>query len=332
MVVRLSSLLLIAAASVVEAQSLPRQLESLAPGQWLSYEVPLQPGLRAPCCFGWKRDEPHDASCRLEQDNWTFGHRDSDPSAPSGSALRVLLRRGADGFDRVRAVGTQCSVDAGTATVLEAGTVDADASVALLSPALSERSARDRHHLLAAIAYHASTQADNVLQQASAIGREDDLRRDAVFWLAEARGESGYRHVRALLERETDDDLRRHEVFALSISKAPGAAPELRALATRHAVDEVRAEAIFWLAQAGDPQTEVIAAEMLAREGSREVREKAVFALSQLPSVRAIPALRALVERGGPREVRKQAIFWLAQIDDEAVLPVFDQLLGERSN
>ena len=329
MIAKLSLLLVLALPACVAAQTLPQQLQSLAPGQWLSYEVPLQSGLRAPCCFDWKQGDVRRAGCSLERDNRNFGHSDDDPPPPPGAALRVLLRRGDRDFDRVLAVGTQCAVDPGNAIVRDAGAVEPDASIALLSPGLEQRPRKSRHHLLSAVAHHASPRADVVLQDASAPGRGDDLRRDAVFWLAQARGVLGFRHVRDLIERETDDDLLRHEVFALSISDVPEAVSELRRLALGHSAEKVRAEAIFWLAQEEDAQTEAIARQMLEREPSRHLRDKAVFALSQLPPKRAIPALRQLIESPGPRDVRKQAIFWLAQVDDEAVLPVFDQLLGD---
>lgn len=309
------------------AQSPHERFDSLAPGDWLSYETELQPGQRAPCCFDWKRSKVRDAVCRLDREDWNFGHRDSDPQPP-GARLRVLLRRDAQGADRVRVMGTHCAVEPGQARVVEAAPLAPADSIVLLQRALGTPAKRERHQLTAAIAHHAGSAADVALEHAAAAGKPRDGRRDAVFWLAQARGEHGFRVVRDLLEREQDDELRRHEVFALSISRVPAAVRELRALARRHGEAEVRGEALFWLAQNQDPQTEALVAEVLRGEPSRHITEKAVFALSQLPSKRAIPALRDLVEHGTPREVRKQALFWLAQVDDEAVLPVFDQLLG----
>jgi HEAT repeat protein len=313
------------------AQTLDERLRVLAPGQWLRYEVPLQAGQRAPCCFDWDDRRVSAAVCRLDRRDWNTGHRDSDPLPTDADRLQVLLRRDATGVDRIRAIGSRCRIDAAGETVVEAGAIPAASSVALLERDLVERDQRERSQALSAIAHHADVAADVALERAAAPQNPDKLRRDAVFWLAEARGERGFRHVRDLLERESDDDLRRYEVFALSVSDSPAAAEELRAL-TRHAQAEVRGEAIFWLAQNHDAQTEAIALAMLARESSAELRDKAVFALSQLPAERAIAALRALLEGSAPRPVRKQAMFWLAQVDDDAVLPVFDRLLGDGSD
>ena len=325
---RLIGWTLCAAPLLATAQSPQTQLEALSPGEWLSYEVPLQPGVQAPCCFTWKGGEPRDGVCRLDREGGNFGTRDSQPLPPEGSPLRVLLRRDATGFDRVWALAPECGVDAGSARVVEAGAMSASDSVALLQRALASPQRKPPSQAVAAIALHAGEAADRALLDASLAARPRAVRRDAIFWLAQARGERGFRAVRALLEPEADDELRRHVVFALSISKVAAAAPELRRLATTHAEAEVRGEALFWLAQNRDADVEQIALAMLRGQPPRRMVEKAVFALSQLPAARAIPALRQLVESDQPREVRKQALFWLAQVDDDAVLPVFDELLG----
>jgi HEAT repeat protein len=314
------------------AQSPRQRLAALAGGDWLSYEVELQPGAEAPCCFTWEKHRVGDAVCRLDQRGWNFGTRGDDPPAPADARLRVLLRKADDGsVDRVRALGTHCAVDPGDARVVEAGAASAQDSLALLQPVASDGRHKEREHALAAIAHHAGAGADRTLVEAAAPGHPRAVRREALFWLAAARGEPGFRAVQTALQNEGDDELRRHLVFALSISKAAPAAAELRRAATTHADGQVRGEAMFWMAQNKDPQSEAVIRRALREETSREVLDKAVFALSQLPAERSIPALRELIEKGATRHVRKQALFWLAQVDDEAVLPVFDELLGGRT-
>jgi HEAT repeat protein len=311
------------------AQDLQQRLDALDPGDWLDYEVPMQPGVHAPCCFDWSGTRAQDAACRLDRETWNSGHRDSDPVAASGARLRVLLRRDSEGVDRIRAIGSTCPLDETGQRIVAAGAVDADRSVALLENALAGAGRHVRHDAVAAIAHHDGAAADVVLKRAADASRPRGLRRDAVFWLARNRGEVGFRTVRGLLDDEHDREIRRHAVFAIGISPAPSARGELRRIARSDRRAELRGEAVFWLAQQDDAQTEEIALAMLETEASEDLREKAIFSLSQLPPARAVPALRRLVERGEPREVRHRALFWLAQVDDdEAVLPVFDRLLG----
>jgi hypothetical protein len=310
------------------AQSLEARLQALAPGQWLAYDVPMQPGLRSPCCLDWKsRRDARPAACRLEDRDWNFGSSDADPVAPAGSQLHVMLRRGAEGHDRLHAVGEACAIDPGTATVVEAGAVDAATSLAFLARSLGG-SKKQRDDAIVAVAYHAGDGADRLLAGA-ARGDDPRLRRDAAFWLAHARGEFGYRTVRGLIDQGAGDDEVNHLVFALSISPVEAAAAELRRLAREHGDAGVRGEALFWLAQGNDPQAETLLKAAVTGDPSPAVRKKAVFALSQLPPGRAVPALRGLVEHGASRAVRKEALFWLAQVDSDAVLPVFDELLGD---
>lgn len=309
------------------AQSLDARLKSLSPGQWLSYDVPMQPGLRTPCCFDWDgRKSARPGVCKLGERDWNSGHSDDDPIAPAGSTLRVLVRRDAQGIDRLRAIGSSCPLDTTGATVVEAGGVPVPASLDFLTAAMASGESK-RSEALMAIAYHAGEPADRRLAQ---FAHSDDRRerRDAAFWLANARGEFGYRTVRELLDTDAGQDERNQLVFALSISPVPAARDDLRRLAREHRDEQVRGEALFWLAQDDDAQAEPMIKAALD-DPSHHVRKKAVFALSQLPAERAVPALRELVEHGANREVRKEALFWLAQVDDDAVLPVFDELLGE---
>jgi hypothetical protein len=313
----------------VQSQSLQARLDALTPGQWLSYEVPMQPGVRAPCCYDWRGREVRNGLCRLDENNWNFGHHNDDPVAAVGASLRVLLRRDVDGFDRIRAVGSHCPVDATGTEVVEIGdTMSAAQSAALLASALDRGTKHERHFAIAAIAHHDGAAADRIQEGAAAPTRTRTLRRDAVFWQSQARGEHGFDVVRGLLQQESADALRRHAVFALSISPVAGAATELRRFVRQHPEPDVRAEAIFWLAQNGDVDTEAVVKSVLSSETSSQVRDKAVFALSQLPPERAVPALRRLIAPDQPRELRRQALFWLAQLDDEAAFPVFDELLG----
>ena len=325
--IRASLLLALLLPAFAGAQSLDAKLKSLSPGQWLSYDVPMQPGLRTPCCFDWNGGKSaRPGVCRLGERDWNSGHSDDDPIAPAGSTLRVLARRGTDGIDRMRAIGSSCPLDTAGATVVEARNVAVSESLDFLAPAAAGRE-KERSQAVMAIAYHAGESADRRL---AAMARGDDrrLRRDVPFWLANTRGEFGYRTVRELIDGASRDDELNQLVFALSISPVPAARDDLRRLAREHRDEEVRGEALFWLAQEDDAQAETMIRAALD-DPSDHVRKKAVFALSQLPAERAVPALRQLVEHGASREVRKEALFWLAQVDDDAVLPVFDELLGE---
>ncbi len=309
------------------AQTLAARLDALKPGQWLDYRVEMQTGQRPPCCFEWQRGEVGATGCHLQEQVSGFGHLGDATPTKAGSGLRVLLRRAEVGSDRILAVGEQCPVERGDAEVVSLGRIENSLSVAWLADSVERAGKADRSQALHALALHRGEAADQALERMASSGHED-VRRDASFWLAQARGERGFARVRAMIDGETNAELRGHLVFALSVSEAAGAGEALRTLVTNHADSLVRAEAMFWLAQKADERLEQIVAHALDAEDSLEVKRKAVFALSQLPSERALPALRALLESTASRAIRKEALFWLAQADDETAQSVLDDLLS----
>jgi hypothetical protein len=313
-------------AGAAAAGPLDATLAGLKRGEWASYEVAMIEGKGSPCCFEWRDDRLVDQRCKLDSRNWSFGTDDQRPA--TSDTLRVYLRRGDTGLDRVRALGADCPVDRGALTVHALGPVEAAQSLAALERTLDTLAKGDRANVHAAIALHAEPKATALLARlANPPGAGED-RRDASFWLAQARGIDGYRAVRDLLGRERDGELRRHLVFALSQSPVAEAAVELRRLAREHEDPELRGEALFWLVQIKDAQAEALALHAVDHERSREVGKKAIFALSQLPPKRAIAALRGIVQSQRPRALRREALFWLGQIDDDEALAVFDELLG----
>lgn len=306
------------------AASLEEAVAAAAPGTWVEYEVPLVPGAGSPCCFERHGGRQGRRGCTLDDSDWNL----AVGSGSDSDILRVYARRGAQGVDRVRALGASCPFEPGAARVAAIGAVDAEATARWLAAQVARLGNRERDAAMMALALQAGPAASAALARLAAPGSTAELRRDALFWLGEARGADGLPTLLRTLAEETDTALLRHAVFALSLSSAPGAADSLRRMARHDARAELRGEALFWLAQDEDPRTEALARDALAAGGG-VLREKAVFALSQLPPERAIPALDALArDRSQDARTRREALFWLAQQDDDDALAVFDELLG----
>ena len=318
-------LMLLALAPVAaRAASLEEAVAAAAPGTWVEYEVPLEPGAGSPCCFERHGGRQVRGGCTLDGSDWNVAvGSDSD-----GDILRVFARRAAQGVDRVRSLGASCPFETGVARVAAIGAVDAGAAAQWMAAQVARLDRRERDGAMMALALHAGPAATAALVRLAEPGSAATLRREALFWLGEARGADGLPFLLQTLAQETDAALLRHAVFALSLSSAPGAADSLRRMARHDERAELRGEALFWLAQVEDPQTEALARDALAAGGG-VLREKAVFALSQLPPERAIPALDALArDRSQDARTRREALFWLAQQDDDDALAVFDELLG----
>jgi HEAT repeat protein len=320
------ALLLVLFPVVCAANPLGDAVSRAAPGTWVEYDAQLVAGAGTPCCVDWHHGRAVRNACDLDDRSWNFT---TDRDGVQDATLRVFVRRGPDGPDRVRAVGASCAIDTGSATVTALDAVDADSAASFLATAVPAMGRSGRGEAMGALALHAGRGAGDALARLAAPGQSESVRRDALFWLGNVRGAEGLPVIEDTLARETDHDILEHAVFALSQSEAARARPALRELAHSDRRSEVRGQALFWLSQNKDPETEALARATLTDGSGRKVVEKAVFALSQLPPSRAIPALEALVrDRSLDPKTRREALFWLGQQDDDRALDVFDEILG----
>lgn len=323
---RVLGLLLALLPAGASAAALDQALADTAPGNWIEYQAPLVARDGSPCCIDWHGGKAARQGCSLDGRDWNFGI-DADRS---DTVLRVFVRRGPRGPDRIRAVGASCPVDPGAARLSATSGIDAASAAGWIAAQVPNLEKRERDSALAALAMHAGPAATDALVRLAAPDSSSGVRREALFWLGEARGAEGVPVLRQTLAQETDPGLLRHTVLALGLSDAPAARTLLRDTARADRRSAVRGEALFWLAQDEDPQTETLARSALSGSQARDLREKAVFALSQLPAGRAIPALEELArDRGLDARTRRDALFWLAQQNDDEALAVFDELLGD---
>jgi HEAT repeat protein len=312
----------LAANGAAWAQDPATTLQTLAPGEWLSYTVAVADDAPYVCCMQWE-GAPRERVCELDGRHWNF----SSTRSRAASELRVLVERGATGVARVRALDAQCALDAGTKRMRAAGAMQADASARWLAGLVPGLAQRERDTAVAALAMHAGPVATEHLsvlaRNASRTAREP-----AIFWLGQTRGEAGARVLVELIGREHDARLREHSIFSLSQNDSDYARDRLRDFARPPHPQAVRGKALFWLTQQGDADAERLIDAVLSEPGlDRGMRDEAVFALSQLPDGRGTRALRALLTANHDRATRKQALFWLAQQPDDEALDTLEALL-----
>ncbi len=147
-----------------------------------------------------------------------------------------------------------------------------------------------------------------------------EIRKQAVFWLSELRGEDTLNALRELMTGADDPELRQSAIFAISQQDSPQAAALLREVAENTALDvELRKQAIFWLAEEHEERAVPFLTELYGKLTDTELKRQVLFAVAE---TEAESALGWLLERAAdtrePIEVRKQALFWAA----EAGLPV----------
>jgi len=253
-----------------------------------------------------------------------------------GSTRRLVLVVRSEGSRLTRLAFTdeRCTVDAGTRPVYWLGSAVPAQSVALLAGLIRDgqltSAGRGRHEgrgqALPALALHGDPAVDPVLAEFVRAGQPHELRKDAAFWLAVARGASGAAVVDTLARTDADAEFRKHLTFVLTLTD--DGVDTLLELAKRDASSEVRGQALFWLGQKAGQRATAALEGAIADDPDRDVRKKAVFALSQLPKDEGVPRLITVAKTHRDPEVRKQAMFWLGQSGDERALQFFEEILA----
>lgn len=295
---------------------------------WVAWTVPAIDGSHSACCSD-RRDGETRGICRLEsrQNSWTNHDDDSRPAAPD---LRVLLRLRDGEVDRVRALTTDCALDAEGRTFYEAegvGVGDSVAFLASLIPLDRDPDRRPADSALMAIALHAGPEANRALHRFTEPGSHEELRAQGAFWLGVSRGSEGYERLREMLRTDPSTEVKEQVIFALSQSEVDEAMGLLVSIARDDPNVELRGQALFWLGQqAGERATETLKG-AVRDDPDAEVREQAVFALSQLPKDEGVPLLLEFAKTSRHPEVREAALFWLGQSGDPRALELFEEIL-----
>jgi hypothetical protein len=297
---------------------------------WMGYAVPTKEKHQS-CCWS-SSDEGSCGGCRLEGDKGEGSFRMNRsgplPLEPS-SRMRVLLRAEGGRVSRVRTVSEDCALDAGGLSFVWIEGARAGDSVAFLSSLLGagESDQRIGDGALSAIAFTDDPAADLALDRFVAADQPEHRRKQAAFWMGQARGAKGFATLSRLVGTDPSPRFREHVVFALTQSREAGAIDRIIEVAKHDESGHVRGQALFWLAQSASRRAPAAIQAALADDPEVEVKKKAVFALSQLPKDEGVPLLIRLAETHKSVEVRKQAMFWLGQSQDPRALQFFEQVL-----
>jgi hypothetical protein len=292
---------------------------------WIGYSVPMIPGEHQMCC--WNNNVM--CGCSLE-------HRNGDQSFTVSNnqtvklegprELVVLFRVENHQTDKIRTFTPECNLDAGGLPFIWLTGVTPPESIRFLLSMVRELHKTDS--ATAAIAMHADPSADQALEELVAQSQPEQVRRQAIFWLGNSRGQRGFEIVSRILREDPSDKIREHAVFAITQNKNPKALEVVASVAHNDKSPHVRGQALFWLAQrAGQKIAESAINDAIANDPETEVKKKAVFALTQMPSGEGVPLLIQVVRSNRNPEVRKQAMFWLGQSKDDRALAFIEEVL-----
>lgn len=321
------------------AAEVKRWAEQTDQARWLGYAVAEIGGERTICCGDYDGSWGNGCGyCRLEdgdRGNNVSSRNDGAAKLEGPKNLLVLLRAENKRVMKVRVMSEECTVDSGNVTLTWLSGVKSSESVELLQEFVpgTDLDGRGSHHMahaaLTAIAMHADSAADRALVSFTQPEQPASLRRQAAFWLGEARGKAGLTALEKMAKTDPSSEVRAQVTFALSVSHEPGAVEEMIRMAHDDESSHVRGQALFWLAHKAGQKAVGAITGAIENDPDTDVKKKAVFALSQLPKDEGVPKLIEVAQTNHNREVRKQAMFWLGQSNDPRALAFFEKVLTQ---
>ena len=303
-------------ASLVAAQQAPA---------WIAYSVPSTPGDRHSC----DGDGRHDGLVQLEPKRGGASAR-SRVALEGPSEILLFFRAEQGRVQKIRVISPDCDIDGGGLAVHWLTGVNPAESVALLTSFVGDLRRGDGEPsgrgALTAIALHRDAAALAALRRFVAARQPRELRKQAAFWLAAARGREGFETIRGLLN-DADPAFRTELTFPVYVSKEPEAADVLVRMARSDESPKVRRQALFWLGQKAGAAAIATLEGAIENDPDTEVKKRAVFALSQMPKDEGVPRLMEVARTHRNPEVRRQAMFWLGQSNDPRALAFFEEIL-----
>lgn len=300
---------------------------------WVGYSVPANKAGQEACCHVYRGNGPFSACCSLEKGPEHVVRADAGTAKArleQSPDVGVFIRFEAGIFSRAAAFSGDCEIDAGATRVVWLTAVKPADSLAWLADRVTKDSsnARGRDGVLAAMAFHADSGADRVLERLAVSGPTRKVQQSAAFWMGAARGAAGFAGLKRALAQVADAKIREQVVFAISVSKEAGSLDLLLDVARSDHQPQVRGQALFWLGQRAGARVADTIVGALQNDPDTEVKKRAVFALSQLPRDEGIPKLIEVARTNKNLEVRKQAMFWLGQSKDPRALTFFEAVLA----
>jgi hypothetical protein len=304
---------------------------------WIAYAAPMIPGERQMCCWNTMNNVTCQG-CSLEpQPAGTVAF----PQQPAGTVrlegapeFFVFYRVEGKQVGKIRTFSMDCNIDAGGLQVFWLTGVNAAESVALLESLMPTTDFREDRRMvdnaISAIALHKDPAADAALDRNVAASKPEQVRRQAAFWLGNARGPHGYQTLTRLLREDASEAVREHAVTALAQSKEPGAISTILTVARDDKSAKVRGQALFWLAQRAEARiSEDAIRRAIEQDPETQVKKRAVFALTQIPHGEGVPMLIEVARGHKNDAVRKEAMQWLGRSKDSRALKFFEDVLSK---
>lgn len=237
---------------------------------------------------------------------------------------------GRDDFAEIEMSTFSLSVDFENRAVLWLGRVSEVESIDWLKQLYRKKAnTQTKEELIAVIGTHApSAERQTFLTEILQSREEDDVRKQAAFFLGQNAERATIALLRETAERDRSEEVRKQAVFALTQTKSTEAFAALATLVKSANSREVRKDALFWLGQTHSEQAVSTLKEVL-QGNDFEVQKHAVFVVTQLAEAQSLSLLIELAEQHQRAEIRKEALFWLVQTHNKKAVPALQQAVQQ---
>ena len=305
---------------------------------WLAWRVPMVRGDRD-LCSTWFDGGDSIRGAFLEAgvpSTATLQAPSTGVALEAGSTLVVLLRLVDGQVERVRTVSGSCPIDAGGAKMVSLEGVSSGKSVRALDALTgtivpgASGTRRVAESAVSAIALHADSSADAVLDRFAASDADSGLRQRAANELGALRGAHGVTILTAMITNERDRNLRRAWVSALSANPAASVGPQLLQIARTDVESSVRGEAAFRYTRRMGIAKLADALTILNADADEAVKRRVVSAIAAWPESASVPVLIDLTKSHANLVVRKEAASALSRSKDGRAMAYLESVLRDR--
>lgn len=231
-------------------------------------------------------------------------------------------------FEKLKVISLESQVTLKNIPLYWMGTIDTGQSLDFLTRVFNMNSqAGNREKVVAAVGVHGThPKAFQLLKKATRTNYPDEIRKDAVFWLAQQKNKETVAIILDLYKNDKSYKVRKQTIFALYLVNTREADTALIKIARKGDDTKFRKNAIFWLGQrAGQRMAKVLGDVVDDEDEETGIKSAAVFALSQMPN--GVDKLIKIATTHKSIKIRKKALFWLGESGDPRALETIEKIL-----
>jgi len=289
---------------------------------WVRFEVPAVAETQS---MGCNRSER--ASLKSRNDHWSINNGHGEGVFPDArfDRIHVYVEMQGGEIEDVRSFTPNCDVEGSDKAVIVQ--MDPETAVRRLGKLSGDDEMQSR--VVATVAHIDHPDAFDALVTWAEDAGNEGRGEDALFWLAQRRGDAGRAIVQAHAGEGWPMDHREHAVMSLALTERPAAVEFVREVARESSSSTLRARAAMALGITHAPGALADLHSIFLQDTDPEVREQAIFGMSQLDNPAVAQTLADIVREPRFGEHRRQALFWLTNVEGEESEAVMDALVDD---